>query len=283
MDPKIPRAGADTVEETLEGYYRASSGPEEQVTNEEVAEESEVSADTANRQKNFLASLGILNKDGYDYLTTETGIEVGKLFEFDKRQAAYDELRAVMLDWGPTDTLLEDIGDGSVSEKELFDMIEFATETLDARDNYRKQAGINGLIEWYDRTNILSQNDGRWTVSDNQSSVEPDDEHSEDGDAPSAVGKIGETVKSGETAQNSQQESSPGSVKREVRQVEPESGADVSIEVSLELSDESDPEAVKRVLRAVQEGLKTESEGDDESDEDHGKEGSDLSLTDFDG
>lgn len=279
MEPRIPKAGADTVEETLEGYFRAADEPGQVVSKEEVAEEADVGEDVANRQKNFLASLGLLDKQGYDYLTTEDGIEVGKYLEFDRYERAYDKLEEVLIDWEPTDSLLDDIGDESVDEDDLFDKLEFATETLDARESSRKKAGINGLIEWYNRTGILYQNDGQWKVNDGFVTTQSDEVEAKSESSKQETGEVFEESDTVDNEQENQTQSTETSVEADTVQGGSNSDATVNLDITLDLSDESDPERVEKILSAVRKGLNGDS---DQNVSGNDTDGGIADLTDFD-
>lgn len=283
MSPAIPRATADTVEETLEGYYRASSDSQEQVTKEEVANEADVSQDVANRQKSFLVSLGLLEKDGYDYLTTEEGREVGKLLEFEKHDRAYAELKNVLLNWEPTTKLLEELGDDSVSEDTLFDELEFVTETKDADDDQRKTAGINGLIQWYERTNILERDSqGNWRA---KKEIETSSSPIGDSKAENSEPVESETPKKEPKAETAfepafhQSQSESDSTESPSSQIKTGANVGVNLNINLDLSDDSDPEQVEQILSAIRKGL---GEEPDENRSDDDPATSVMDLTDFD-
>src|SRR6056297_47504 len=96
-DYSIPRGGTQALEETLKGYYLTASVGDE-VDEEKVANEADISKDNNRRQRPFFNDIGALNKDGYDYDLTEEGYQLGRLFAHDKRKKAKSEIRDLLLD-----------------------------------------------------------------------------------------------------------------------------------------------------------------------------------------
>jgi len=79
---EIPRGKQEIVKEAIVGFEKTSEVGEG-VSEEGAAEARDVSEDNAKRQKRFLAEIGVLEKDGYDYYLTENGANLGEFIRFD--------------------------------------------------------------------------------------------------------------------------------------------------------------------------------------------------------
>ncbi|MFD1644669.1 hypothetical protein [Haloarchaeobius litoreus] len=252
-DHPVPKTQIDSLKTIIEGYYEAGAVGEE-VEDEDVAEEIELSSDVIKRQKRFLADIGLLEKDGYDYTLLEEGHEVGRGLAFDRNDDAVEALYDLLDGWEVTEQLISDI-DGEVkSEEELVDSLAYLTET---DPNGRKKTGLTALVHLYRWVGILSQaGENKYKLSD------PDTERSEDQtveetstpDVVEESGKNTPTTKS--LSEPTPEEQVPGhSVPETTHKVQTEEGISGDITIDIELKGDDDPDNVQALLLAIRKGL----------------------------
>lgn len=263
----VPKASIDTLREIIEGYYEAGEIGEV-VDHGSVEEEVEASRDVIRRQKRFLADLGVLDKDGHDYLLHQKGAEIGRALAFERNEEARKEIGGLLEAWEVTEELVEDMGQEEVDEETLTDSIAYITETDPSTP--RKKTGLSALVDLYMWTGILEksgEDSYRVAITTDQDDQNGSDEGkknktslSENGDQssdskPHEDGKIGKKeISSGVHA--------PADAKSNTN----------SISITMELSGEEDPANVKKLIIAVRQGLQADLRGPEKTSDETGHE-----------
>lgn len=261
-DHPVPKTQIETLNKVIEGYYEAAEIGEV-VEDEDVEEESEYSDDVISRQKKFLADVGILDKDGYDYTLLEPGYQIGRALAFDRESDAKEVFRELLKEWEVTGQLKEDLDDREVDEEEVVDSLAYLTET--DLSSPRKKTGLSALVDIYSWTDILSEtNDGKYRFSSEPQQEMQKAESTED------KGELQEP-----TEQESTEQESTASSTEQAQNISANHSsqkttiADGTVSVDIELSGDEDPQNVKELIIAVREGLQEEikfTEEDDKKD-----------------
>lgn len=250
MSHPIPRATLDTLKEVLEAYNKIAD-PGEKITDEGVEEVREVSENTAKRQKKFFVDLGILTKEGYDHLLSETGHEIGHLLVFNEDEEAGELFRDLLDNWEPTAEILAYIDSDGISRDDLMNIVGrvTATELTSNRIEYGALAVIDAL-EW---TGFIERReDGNYY----QSAIEPE-MGEEDG---------AKTVAEPPTTSSATQSEPTGA-----GQPRPDPSVDggaianptvatTGVDINLDVSGSDDPENVRQLLLAIRKGSEEDVE-----------------------
>ena len=163
VDYPVPKTQIDTLKGIIEGFYEAGEVGE-LVEEEDVEEESEYGIDVISRQKKFLADIGILDKDGYDYTLLEPGKQIGRALAFDRESEAKEHFANLLDDWDVTSQLEEDLGEEVHDREEVLDSLAFISET--DLSNRRNKTGLSALVDIYEWLGIISTNsDNEYYIS----------------------------------------------------------------------------------------------------------------------
>lgn len=252
-DHPVPKTQIETLKGIIEGYYEAAEVGEV-VEDEDVEEESEYSDDVISRQKKFLADVGILDKDGYDYTLLEPGYQVGRALAFDRESDAKEVFRELLKQWEVTGQLKEDLDDREIDEEGVVDSLAYLTET--DLSSPRKKTGLSALVDIYSWTKILSETDnGKYRLSSEPQRESQEAESTEDrGELQESTGQ-GSTERESTTSSTEQAQSISANHSSQKTTI-----ADGTVSVDVELSGDEDPQNVKELIIAVREGLQEEIE-----------------------
>jgi len=271
---EIPRARVDTVKEAIAGFEKTSDVGEE-VSEEDAEDARDVSEGNAKRQKRFLADIGILNKDGYDYYLSEDGQALGEYIRFNQEEQASETLRELFSEnWEPLDELLANVDEEGMEREDLVDKVAFitATELTSNRREYGAETIVD-LLEW---TDFIESNEGNIyhliegveeesDVPSEESSTSTNPEGDENSgsveDTESGSNKKVENTSESEKVADSR---ANGGVDASVGNTEPSDGdlghensVEVELEdglnlnIDLELSGDENPENVRKLVLAI--------------------------------
>jgi len=271
---EIPRARVDTVKEAIAGFEKTSDVGEE-VSEEDAEDARDVSEGNAKRQKRFLADIGILNKDGYDYYLSEDGQALGEYIRFNQEEQASETLRELFSEnWEPLDELLANVDEEGMEREDLVDKVAFitATELTSNRREYGAETIVD-LLEWTDfiesnEGNIYHLIEGVEEESDvpseeSSTSTNPEgDENSgsvEDTESGSnkKVENTSESEKVADSRANGGVDASVGNTETSDEDLGHEDSVEVELEdglnlnVDLELSGDENPENVRKLVLAI--------------------------------
>jgi len=254
MSHEIPKTIPDTIDEVVAGYNKTTDVGEE-ISDEDVAEMRDVSEDTAGRQKKFLADIGVLDKNGYDYSLTEKGNELGELARFNQQEEAAKVYRELFDEWEPTEEILGHVGEDGLSLDGLANKV--ALVTVNELNSPRKQRGAETVVKLLERAGFLRQEDGVYRISENS---EPDEK--EETETYSTTDNAAER-----TSQPDVKSESPSSANGGVAGRQP-SAQTGGVNISLDISGSDDPENVRQLLLAIRQGTQENVENYGHLDED---------------
>ena len=246
----VPKTQIETLKDIIEGYYEAADTGE-LVEDEDVEDETEYSDDVIGRQKKFLADVGVLERDGYDYTLLEPGHQIGRALAFDRGSDAVEAFRELLNGWEVTDQLKDDLGNKSHAKDKVIESLAYLTET--DHSSPRKKTGLSALVDLYRWTGILSETgDGEYQVS----ATEIQDGKQETELPENETGTHEPEEEEEQTERSSSdpphepaQTSSTDSFAQEV------TVADDTVSVDIKLSGDENPQNVRELIVAVRKGL----------------------------
>lgn len=244
----LPRASGEAIREAITGYYRSSDG-DEPLSREDAAGESEVSSDVIRRQNTFLEDLGILYREDGELYLTEEGREIGRALVHNRDSEAKATLRGLLIEWGPTADIIDELDSTQKTDEELRDDIAYLSET--EPDSSRKRAGMNGLIDLYDWSGILISDDGEHYELTDQVQTQ-DQETSEE-----------EQISDTNTASEQEPEESPTGTEQPIGdQPASVSQSDGNVLVQLDVSADDDPEKIKKLIKNIRAGFQEDPDSE---------------------
>ena len=260
VDHPVPKTQIETLREIIEGYYEAGE-VDELVDQEDVVPETDLGEDVIRRQKKFLADIGILEKDGYDYTLLESGNQIGRALAFDRESNAKENFKQLLVGWDVTSELQGDLGDDEYDREDVIDSLAYITETDSSND--RKRTGLSALIDLYQWTGILSENsDGKYHVpnpgsreEEIKSETEANSDESQDNDESDTK----QTVQLSENSDPSDTNVSPS--------IQEVADSDGRISIDINLSGEENPQNVENLILSVRRGLDKKLEPEQESNQ----------------
>ena len=280
---EIPRARVDTVKEAIAGFEKPSEVGEE-VSEEDAKDARDISEDNAKRQKRFLADIGVLNKEGYDYYLTEDGQAIGEYIRFSQEEQASETLRKLFnQNWEALDELLANIDEEGMEGEDLVDKIAFITET--ELTSNRREYGVETIVDLLEWTGFLEsdEDDIYYLVNDEKESDTPlgDDNASTDSKSGNDTESVDETESKSDREIANETESrmdegsrTNGGIEASTEDTKPSDeglGAEdsmgvqlqsgLNLNIDLELSGDENPENVRRLILSIR---KAANQGVDE-------------------
>lgn len=251
MTNNIPRTSAQQLRELVAGYEKIADVGEE-ITDEGVAEVRDISKDLARRQKKFVAEIGVLEKDGWDYFLTEKGQKLGNYWRFNQNEQAQQILGDLLKEWEPTPEILSYFDNGRMTEEEFKNKIGFVTST--ELSNKRKNSGAKALIDLYEWSGFVEQDGGEYQrSSENQTAPEEEYEQEEPFSEPDQKPSEERLTADGE-----------GDTKLTPK---PDVSKANGVDITLELSGDDDPENIRQLLLAIRAGTEQDLREYDSSEE----------------
>jgi len=261
-DHSIPKSGADYIKKVIEEAYETYSVGD-LVDEEDISDGTELGEDNTRRQKKFLAEIGVLDKDGWDYSLTQKGHEVGRALSYGRDEDARGVLNSLLADWDVTKQLEADLEEGPHSLDDLTDSLAYLTES--DKSSSRKRRGLKGLVHLYTWSGILSEESGEYVLSENKQA-----ENGTESAGPSTPQKSKEneegsktsdpsTSTSGSIGDQQSESGTPVSVEREIPS-DSNTSAEISVNIDLEVSSEDDPQQVAELISAIRSGISQESD-----------------------
>jgi hypothetical protein len=272
---EIPRARVDTVKEAIVGFEKTSDVGED-VSEEDAEDARDVSEGNAKRQKRFLADIGVLDKEGYDYFLTEDGQALGEYIRFNQEEQASETLRELFKEhWEALDELLANVDEDGMQREDLVDKVAFitATELTSNRREYGAETIVD-LLEWTGFLKSDEDDDVYYPVDDGENERDESsgkDSTSMDSKSDTVTESVEETESESDKEVESESESgmstasmANGGVEASTEDTESSDGglgAEDSMEVNLqgrlnlsidlELSGEENPENVRKLILAI--------------------------------
>lgn len=240
MSHAIPKTTLESLNEVIAGYNKMADNGEK-ITDEGVGDVRDVSKDIARRQKKFLAEIGVLEKEGYDYYLTEKGHELGRLVRFNQQEDAGRLYRELLDDWEPTAEILANVDDGGLHLDDFADKV--ALVTANELTTPRKETGAETVVELLEWTGFVEEEDGAYRISE-EAEVDERGESESLGTSDEEPGSLGQDEASAES-----RESANGGVAS--RQPSNQTGGP---DISLDISGSDDPENVRQLLLAIRKG-----------------------------
>lgn len=281
---EIPRARVDTVKEAIVGFEKTSDVGEE-VSEEDAEDARDVSEGNAKRQKRFLADIGVLDKEGYDYYLTEEGQALGEYIRFNQEEQASEMLRELFDEhWEALDELLANIDEDGMQREDLVDKVAFITAT--ELTSHRREYGAETVVDLLEWTGFLKSNEddiyypvddgeNERDVSSGKASTSTDskiDDNTEAVDGPES-GSEKEVESKSESGKNTGSSWS-GDIEASAEDTESSReglGAEdsmgvqlqggLNLNIDLELSGDENPENVRKLILAIR---KAANQGVDE-------------------
>ena len=253
MSHPIPKASVESLNEVVAGYNKVADAGEE-ISDEAVADERDVSEDNARRQKKFFAEIGVLEKDGHDYLLTEKGHELGRLVRFNQQEDAAELYGELLEEWEPTAEIIANVDENGLSLEDLADKV--ALVTANELTTNRKERGANAIVELLEWTGFLKEEDGIYTISEESDADERENTET--------LGASDESTDESEQS-NAHVETPPtGNGESAKRQSSMQTGG---IDISLDISGSDDPENVRQLLLAIRQGAQEDVDDYEYSEE----------------
>lgn len=260
VDHPVPKTQIETLREIIEGYYEAGE-VDELVEQEDVVPETDLGEDVIRRQKKFLADIGILEKDGYDYTLLEPGNQIGRALAFDRESNAKENFKQLFVDWDVTSELERDLVDGEHDRGDVIDSLAYITET--DLSNNRNRTGLSALIDLYQWTGILSENsDGKYHAPNSGSR---EDETESEPETNSDESQDNDELDTEQTVQLSK--NSDPSDTNVIPSTQEVADSDGRISVDITLLGEENPQNVENLILSVRRGLEKELEPEQKSDQ----------------
>lgn len=259
-DYAIPkRVSFDRLTDIIGGWYRVGAHKEGKRTSD-VEEETGIT-NHVGRQNEFLVSIGILSKEGYDRKLTEEGYNLAEALVIDDVPTAKSEMRSLLENWDFTDLLKryfkanEPIDQDSLSKK-VCDIV--------GKDPEGKTTGVHALIDTYEWAGVIELNEsGEYTLSKEKKKTE---EGKKTEPQEEKTGELGSS-KEQELARSDEVNSKPPE-RQVLRETE-----DAQFQINLNLSGEENPEKVAKLIKRIRVALEKDMDEIEIADKSHSGEG----------
>jgi hypothetical protein len=253
MSHNIPKTTLESLNEVVAGYNKTADVGD-LVDDEEISEVRDVGEDNAGRQRKFLAEIGVLRRDGYDYYLTEKGNELGHLIRFNEQEDAGKIYRELLDDWEPADEILAHLDDEGLDLEDLVDKV--ALVTANELSSRRNELGAETIVDLFEWAGYLEEEDGIYRVAE-ESKVEEREEETLGISSDSPVESEQVEAQTGPPA------SANGGVAK--RQQSIQTGG---LNISLDISGSDDPENVRQLLLAIRQGTQENVDNYENPEED---------------
>lgn len=253
MSHEIPRTTLDSLKEVLAGYNKIAE-PGEKITDEGVGEVRDISADNARRQKKFLDGIGVLKKDGHDYLLTEAGHELGKQIRFNKDDEAAEIFEELLDDWEPKAEILSYVDDDGIGREELANNVALVTAT--ELSDRRRELGAETVIDLFEWASFIKkEDDGMYRMVESTD----DGQELEHKEAETTVEEKSEAPSEEPEISESSEPIATSTISGNGDSARPETSVDTGgIDISLDVSGDDDPENIRDLLLAIRQGTQEE-------------------------
>ena len=237
---EIPkRASLDDIKDILKAYYLVGAH-NEPVRTAEVKDTAQL-GDKVSRQTNFLASLGVLSKEGRERGLTKDGESIAEALMAGNESLSKSLMRESLNEWKFTDKITGFLRMQEPEPVEEERLREFISANADS-DDTRGQKALLELLKWAD---ILDANENGYKISDGVGDEKGLDSGGKE--QPQAEERGGR--KTGKEKPITQE------ITDITREPNTSKKAD-SFSLNIEISGNDDPENVEKVIEAVRRALR---------------------------